>query len=77
MSVSAVTPIDVTFAVRLDQVDSTTTYVGEAPIGSLDTEPRWRVRKLLTSGSVLSILWADGNQQFDNVWDNRASLTYI
>ena len=77
MSVSVVTPIDTSYAVRLDSIDANTTYVGEAPIGANGTESRWRLRKLVQDGSVLSIFWADGNQSFDNVWDNRASLTYL
>ena len=77
MSVSSVTTIDTTYAVRLDQVDANTLYIGEAPIGSAEANPVWRIRKFLVSGTVSSIYWADGNQQFDNIWDNRASLTYV
>lgn len=60
----------------LDQVSSTLFYVGEANIASLTSSPVWRIRKIDTSTGV-SIKWADGNSNFDNVWDNHTSLTYI
>lgn len=28
------------------------------------------------TGNLIRRTWADGNTQFDNVWDNRATLTY-
>ena len=63
-------------ALRLD--DTTTpsvTYVGEAPVGTATGTSAWRIKKLdETSGLVIS--WADGNGNFDNNWNNRASLSY-
>lgn len=70
------TPIAGTYAVRLD--DTTTasvTYVGKAAIASTTSASVWQVQKIdETTGMVIT--WADGNSNFDNVWDNRASLTY-
>lgn len=77
MGVSSVTTIDTTYAVRLDQVDADTLYIGEAAIGSSEANPVWRIRKFITAGTVSSIYWADGNLAFDNIWDNRTSLTYV
>jgi len=51
------------------------TYIGEAVIGSSAASAVWRVKRLdETSGLI--ILWADGNENFDNVWNNYATLTY-
>ena len=62
-------------AVRLDEASATISYVGEAPAGSLTSSAAWRIKKLNTaSGTILT--WADGDTDFDNVWDDRASLTY-
>jgi hypothetical protein len=61
---------------ELDDASSTITYVGEAPFGSVASDSNWRIFRMQTSGSVLSITWADGNDEFDNVWANRASLSY-
>lgn len=63
-------------ALELDVASTTVTYVGEAEAGSAASAAAWRVRKLTKTGDNLSIKWADGDTLFDNVWDNRASLTY-
>ena len=52
-------------------------YVGTAPAGSSPSDPVWKIKQILTSGLVLRILWADGDSQYDNIWDNRASLIYM
>lgn len=54
-------------------------YIGEADPGTATSVARWRIKKITyTAGtdSAESILWANGNMDFNNVWDNRASLTY-
>lgn len=63
------------YALRLDEASATVTYVGEAAIGSATASAVWRIKKL-DSTSGLVITWADGDELFDNVWDNRASLSY-
>lgn len=77
MGMSSVTTFDSTYSIRVDDASSTETYVGEASIGSDESANVWRIKKLVTSGTILYIKWADGNQSFDNAWSNRASLTYI
>lgn len=50
-------------------------YVGKAPTGTLTSQSLWQILKLdETTGLVLT--YADGDGNFDNVWDNRASLSY-
>lgn len=51
------------------------TYVGFAPIGTATSSGSWQVIKIDTSSGT-AVTWADGNANFDNVWDNYASLTY-
>lgn len=63
-------------AVRIDQVDANTLYIGEALPGADPSAAVWRVRKFLTSGSVSSMLYANGTSAFTNVWDNRTGLSY-
>lgn len=63
-------------AVRLDQVDANTLYVGEALPGTAGSAAAWRIKKILTAGTETSILYADGNTAFDNVWNNRVGLSY-
>jgi hypothetical protein len=63
------------YATRVDQATSTVMYVGKAAIGSLTSGAVWRVKKVDTTSGIV-ITWADGNSNFDNIWDNRAILTY-
>ena len=67
------------YATRYDQDASTPTYayLGKAQVGSATSAAVWQIQKLTfgIDGDV-TITWADGNAAFDNVWDNRASLSY-
>lgn len=61
------------------EIDDTTTtdviYQGWALPGTATSAASWKVRKIdISSGA--SISWADGDTNFDNVWDNIASLSY-
>lgn len=52
-------------------------YVGFAAIGSATSSSVWQIFKLTySSGNLVSITWAGSNEKYDNVWDNRTSLTY-
>jgi hypothetical protein len=64
------------YTIRLDEVSADILYVGEAAIKLDDSDPFWRIRKLETTGTVTKVLFADGNENFDNVWADRASLSY-
>lgn len=62
-------------ASRIDEASGTIMYVGEALPGTLPSVAGWSIKKVdTTSGTVVT--WADGNSTKDNVWDNRASLSY-
>ena len=60
-------------AIRLDEASASVFYVGEAELGSIDTNPVWSVFRYTTSGTVLTKEWSGLNQ----IWNDRASLTYI
>ena len=53
-------------------------YIGTALPGSATTATVWQVKRLTYdgSGNMTALEWADGNDDFDNVWDDRASLNY-
>jgi hypothetical protein len=68
------------------QVDFTSSdtvvYQGFADPGSLTSQAVWRITKTtFTSNSPNSddveVRFADSNSNFDNVWDDRASLSYL
>lgn len=59
---------------RVDEVSSTITYIGEAVAGSAEGSSVWRVRKIDFTNPI-SIKWA-GTGIYNQVWSNRAALTY-
>lgn len=61
---------------RVDEASATVTYIGQAQDGSSIGNAVWQIQRITSSGGATEIEWADGNNNFDNVWDDRASLTY-
>lgn len=59
-----------------DTSTANVTYIGNAIPGSSTANAVWQIKKLNTSSGIVGS-WADGNALFDNVWDNRTSLTYV
>ena len=49
-------------------------YVGEAAIGTATSAASWRIKKVDSTSGII-IQWA-GTGVFDQVWNNRASLSY-
>jgi YD repeat-containing protein len=53
-------------------------YQGWASPGAATSDAVWRICKMTwdASGNMTSIDWCDSNKNFDNIWDDRASVTY-
>lgn len=53
-------------------------YVGYATPGTTTSVAMWRIARIDydADDNVTGVLYADGNEHFDNVWDNRAALLY-
>ena len=67
-------------ALQLDyQLGSNPIYIGMAPPGTLTSAALWQIRKLAFDGNdnVTSIKYANGSPNFDQVYDDRAGLTYV
>lgn len=60
---------------KVDSVDANISYTGKALPGALQSNSVWQIKKIDETSGV-EITWADGNTDFDNVWNNRESLTY-
>jgi len=73
VTLSHVAPLTTT---QIDEASTTVTYVGEAKIASSTSSAVWQIIKIEKSGNVTSIKYADGDKRYNNVWDNRASLSY-
>lgn len=68
------------FALELDDTEGGRFYIGEAPAGSPTDSDVWRIRllteKITPNAGDLKITFADGDQEFDNIWDQRGSINF-
>ena len=68
---------DKMYASRVDFIDDYNLYRGEAEPGTLDTEPLWRIRKIVIGAdNDVTTTFADGDEDFDNIWTSRLTLSY-
>jgi len=63
-------------AMIVDEVSAALTYQGWAVVGAATNAAIWRIRRISVAGVITTIDWADGDSNYDNVWDNRAALSY-
>ncbi len=64
-----------TTRIRTDSVNTNYTYIGNAITGSSQASAVWQIKRLDTTTN-LDKLWCDGDDSFNNIWDNRESLSY-
>jgi hypothetical protein len=72
---------DLNLSTRFDDTASgAVLYLGEADPGELEASATWRIQQItftnLPSEDDLQVLWADGDNNFNNVWDDRLGLSY-
>lgn len=61
----------------LDDVGGGILYVGYCTTaGTATSAAAWQIKKLITIGTETKTYLADGNFNFDNIWNNRLSLSY-
>ena len=53
-------------------------YIGFAEPGSATSDPKWQIRKQTKDsiGAATDIQFANGENTFDKIWDDRASYSY-
>lgn len=59
---------------RVDKVSTTLTYFGQSTFGAGTSEPKWFISRITKSGTLTSVDLA--SEAFDQIWDDRLSLTY-
>lgn len=68
---------EVPYSTRVDWISDSELYRGEADPGTAEGTALWRIRHItIGNDDDVTTLWADGNANFDNIWTNRASLSY-
>lgn len=53
-----------------------TTYIGKAVVGSSESSAVWRIKRLVETGPDMAITFADGDANFNNIWNDRLTITY-
>jgi|SRR3972149_9216539 len=61
---------------QIDEAPVGTAYIGYASAGSETSAAVWAIKKIVETGADVSVTWADGNKNKDNIWNNRISLSY-
>lgn len=53
-------------------------YIGYANPGTDESVAMWRIARIDydANDKPTKVLYADGNESFDNIWTNRAALVY-
>jgi hypothetical protein len=72
-------PLGMAQAVRTDTDGASpeTIYRGRANPGTAPSAASWRIEEItLAVDGDATILFADGNDSYDNIWNNRAGLSY-
>lgn len=67
---------DVPLKTIIDEASDTVTYIGEAVPSATPSQPLWRIIKADSTTNPTTIFFADADDNFDNIWVNRASLSY-
>ena len=63
---------------RIDESDPLSIYYGVAVAGSATNQAVWSIRRETKTkeNDIVIVEWADGNELFDNIWDERRNLAY-
>jgi hypothetical protein len=68
--------VSTNYKILLDEVSDSILYVGYALPGTATSAETWRIKKVLTSGAITTISYANGSDSLTNSWDLRATYTY-
>ena len=63
---------------RIDESDPLSIYYGFAVAGSATGQAVWSIRResRKKENDIVIVEWADGNELFDNIWEQRLDLAY-
>lgn len=62
--------------IRVDEPSSGITYAGYCFKTPVTSKAIWKIKRISVVGTETITEWADGDKLYNNIWDNRASLTY-
>ena len=66
------------FTLAIEYSGGNAIYVGEAAPGTSKSEGAWRIKKITydSNNNATDVQWANGDDKWDKIWDNRASYSY-
>jgi len=67
---------DQPYALRVDDANSGTVFVGESDIPGTTSAANWRIKRIVDNNGTVDIKWAGSASNFDQIWDNRGTLGY-
>ena len=64
--------------VRWDYASATVRYRGHGRIGAATSAPAWRIARLTfdSQGRHITTEFAGGSAEYDQIWDDRATLSF-
>ena len=71
-----ITTVSVEELTNLQVASATITYIGNAAIGSATSSAVWKIKRLDSTGGNTVILYAGGAPTYNQIFDNRAALSY-
>lgn len=58
-------------------VPTNITYIGKAKLGTATSDAGWQILRIEQStDGITTVLYANGSNRWNQVWDDRESLTY-
>ena len=60
----------------VDMATPTVTYFGYAKLGVRQNDAKWKIVRKTINLTITITEYADGNMEYDNVWNDRTSLNY-
>lgn len=61
---------------RIDEISDTMYYLGWGESGVLDSEPKWKIKRIYKIDTVWYQEFANGEEFYNNIWDDRSTLIY-
>ncbi|MFW6219805.1 MAG: hypothetical protein ACOC33_03115 [bacterium] len=61
---------------RIDEPNENLIYLGFSELDADPSKPVWKIKRIQVVGTETRITYADGNRLYDNIWNDRTSLTY-
>ncbi len=63
--------------VRIDESNPDVVYNGFVVAGTIVSDAVWAIQKITKEKAATIYEWADGDELYDNIWENRYELNYL